>query len=81
MNHEDIIEESREDKIQELSESVHSSEILVSVNKKTVSEKMEREELDKTVSGSTNIILNLTPAPVVVSQVSNETNASTTKRL
>ena len=80
MNHEDIIEESREDKIQELSESVHSSEILVAVNKKTVSEKkMEREELDKTVSGSTNIILNLTPAPVVVSQMSNETNASTTK--
>ena len=79
VNHEDIIEESREDKIQELSESVHSSEILVAVNKKTVSEKMEREELDKTVSGSTNIILNLTPAPVIVSQVSNETNASTTK--
>ena len=74
-----IIEEHREDKIQELSEKVHSSEILVSVNKKKISEEVEREECDKPVSGSTNIILNLTPAPVVVSQVSNETNALTTK--
>ena len=74
-----IIEEHREDKIQELSEKVHSSEILVSVNKKTTSEEVEREELDKAVDGSANIILNLTPAPLVVSQVSSETNALTTK--
>ena len=79
VNHEDIIEEHREDKIQELSEKVHSSEILVAVNKKKISEEVEREECDKAVSGPTNIILNLTPAPVVVSQVSNETNALTTK--
>ena len=79
VNHEDIIEERREDKIQELSEKVHSSEILVSVNKKKISEDVEREESDKPVSSSANIILNLTPAPVVVSQVSNETNALATK--
>ena len=79
VSHEDIIEERREDKIQELSEKVHSSEILVSVNKKKISEEVEREESDKPVSSSANIILNLTPAPVVVSQVSNETNALATK--
>ena len=72
--------EDRDDKIRELSTTVHSSEVLCKANKKSETE--STTTISKVVNeggtANTNIILDLTPAPISVNSDTSKTDSINT---